>query len=608
MTHSRSIWLKVLIHSILFSSMLFSQNVPDMTYRAPAIPEFLELYQFQTIEDEAFSFELAGMHYDIFSKTLLNPAYLPLLKKSLFYSKLKQPQYYMPTTYTVEYPSSLDFGSSRYSLDTQESIRPRVSLNSAILNSRKNTIYNVAWLKRVNSRVVMGLYNLFSFDLQEYWQNDINFLRTVQDIYTSSSSNWETSTSAPETASADKNQQFMIKLQTQLQLAYTLTDAINLGVELQQNYYKRDGGLTNEYRDDHLHSLVSDLIDDQLKTDGLHHILTAGVTVRKTPAFEWGAVVRWGTGQGKEVRTILDTTASQFEDPADVTYRSHHYLYNRNQHAFNSNGVLQSLTLHGEWQMGDAFSVSSAITGTFKTTDLKGEIAQKDTAFWDYTYDTYDYTAQDLFLEYRQSNIQHTYALDGSGTEKQSNYTWFVKGNYQSKNNWESWIGLLLQYNRTEQTLSEYKSYNSEYWDRRTLHTLTNNYQIETYSRQYDRKEKIENWVLLIPLSTSIQLSKNFDLFIGMEEQFRMDYSITTADLSYPSISRIRIEDGSTTISDPESNRLEVYRDESPATINMTDNIISGFNYHLRDHLTIQVNTMGNILQPNSWFIGVQWK
>lgn len=605
---------KSCVRFILLGSLLINLamggEVPGVTYQPPTVPGFLAPYYFETVSMQIFSPGVGSMQSGLYRDLLLNPALLNTLTQGRFYFDLYQTGT-TPSSFYINppvYAGGTDYSGNSYGSNTRQYSAPRWLVNTSRVDLDSKPIYSLAWLIPVTSKLHLGLFNRASLDYGSYLQSNMYYWGDYYGSIIEAGVGSNDVTPDPSTLSVDENQQHLTQVQSQIMMSYALNDKMTLGGQIQQNLYTREGHLNDSFREEHPHSDAANLDQDELSIRGTHHILGLGILMTPRPDLSWGISGKYGFGTTSDIHTMLDTSQTWNENPADVTYFSHNYFNSGRDDDVQQDGTVKAITLHGTKTISPELRIRAALTGNWKVSDVSATITARDTAFWDRVYDTYDNSSHSYFTQYDQYWSQHHYELTGDGSEKWKRWSGFIALEYDPSETWHSFTGIYFQQTHITQTLNEVKTLQGEFWFARSLHFTETGYDIHEYDKRHTFSQTATDWKVIIPLGAELQLTKNLSLSAGSELRFAFYDAEANARLLYNRIYDKRIRDGATQYEIEESDRYESYQDDPAFVFSRASVNVAGLTYQPTDHLRVEIGVHGNYLSPASWVIGFEWR
>jgi len=570
-------------------------TVPDPVTRQPSVPYLMEPIGFRTMQMAIFAPEVSGMVPDKFSDLNWNPAYI---------LREKQKTVYIDFNLESSVTSSLNPLSSGILTDSYY-LSPSWYSQTSVQDINIAPLYNLALILPLNKRMGLGIVNRSVFDYGPYrnstWWRSGGWMEDA--IATNSYASY--AELEPQRLETEENQQIVLANQSEFTLGYRLSEKTDLGFHIGHYIFHRDGYLYNSQWATYPHSSYGILNDEDMKINGRHFDLGAGILNHPDDKTTYGFFAGVFFGSGKESEISQDTSDSFSETATNTAY------YNISEHTMNSNymyktsGVKPYLTLTFEKKMNSNLILRSFFSFSSKNQDITTRYATDDTTFSDRTY---DYWIATNTYEFRRctENSAAEFNLEGSGDETISQWKFLTSLIYALENDWTLFGGLQISRQWSQADFEESSDYYSNSFTEYSLYSAGTYRYLDTYTKQYSYSTETNAWNLMVPIGVKAHLAKGFFALLGTDISLSLVEDNSHGDLLYPNIVDRYWVNGVLTVDDPETNRYEKYDSNPPKTFTRTNTVRFGMIYEHPSGAKLFIRSNGDIMNTNGWTLGFE--
>jgi hypothetical protein len=589
--------------SILFAAAMiartaFSQVPPARTHM-PDVPFFLESMVFRSLQMAVFPAAAVGMIDDPYSDLIWNPAFVLRQDKKSVYLTLNTGA---EPSWTASAASSDYRNFYRYSSDKQ--VMTYWSTQSSIANVNNKPLYNIAAIIPLNPRFSLSVMNRTIFDYSPY---------RSMGLYDWRDSNYgdapSTMKKEPQRLSVDKDQQRVFGNQFQVSLGYRLSDKIQLGLRWGLFTYDRDGDVHDSDKGIYPHSSFDNLLSETLGIKG-HH-LEAGVGLlwqldNKTRLGFYGGLT-WG--KGEESLNSRDRNSDWSENERNPAYYRRYDNDLTSAETHPADGSRPDLALTFERDFSEKLRFRSFFSFTWSNNDLKGSALSEYASSWDTTYDYYDGDSKQYFFRRSEYRSRSRDDFSGTGKEKTAQFKGFASLAYAPANRWAFFGGVQIQRGTYSRDILETTAFLSE---SETAHTLyrpgTENFH-HSYQKNYDVRIDYDQWAFFLPLGMRFEINKGLYVILGTDLTLILTEGHDRGDVDYISKITRRWENGRLIVNDEEFNRSEVFRSDSPKTLERHLGNRFGIVYEFNSLLAFHLRCEDDVTRTSNWACGfeIRW-
>ncbi len=576
----------------LFSQLTFS-DVPSPATRQPAVPYFMEPWQFKTVQLQIFSSDVSGMLTDAYGDLGWNPAYLSRVNHRLIYFDMN-----LSGTRTAESAVS-SFRSDIYL------VYPSWYGQTYVSGIQTEPLYNFALILPLNNQLSISIINRSLFDYGPFRQTYYwNYWDVMENSYARDADLMKDL--EPQRLEVDNNQQMLYGTQAEISVAYKISNLLDLGVKIGNYLYHRDGDLYDSKWGYYPHYSFADLNDESLKINGQHNLIGFGLLFNPNQKTTFGIYGEMMNGKSDEATTSIDSSDSWSEKDTDTRYYSLSNYDLLSDQSYETNAKRPAWTISFERQLSNKLTFRTFFRQSSRNLDINFSTSSEDTSFGDRTYDTYDngdYHFQRLISH--AANRQH---FSGDGTEKSSNWRWFASLIYHTEKDWTLFSGIQINRYSTEKQYRENSDYYaaSDYdyqvYDQHTRQNLS------SHLRYYEYTYELEQYSAIIPIGIKARVVKGFYLIIGAELGYYLTDDEARGQLLYPEIVSKRWENGVIVVNDPQTDRYEEYSSNPAKDLTRSANVNLGIAYKHSSGINLFVRSNGNILETSGWDLGFEYK
>jgi hypothetical protein len=588
----KKLFLTLICLLVLFSQLTFT-DVPPPATRQPAVPYFMEPWQFKTMQLQIFSSDVSGMVTDAYGDLYWNPAYLSRINNRMIYFDLN-----LSGTRSAE-SSASSFRSDIYL------VYPSWYSQTYISGIQTEPLYNFALILPLNNQLSISIINRSLFDYGPfrqtyYWdyrnalaESYLNTMDIAKDL-------------EPQRLEVNDNQQILYGTQTEISAAYHISNLLDLGVKIGNYLYHRDGDLYDSKWGYYPHYSFADLNDENLKINGQHNLIGIGLLFHPNQKTTLGVYGELISGKSDETTTSIDSSDSWSEKDSDDDYYSIYSYDLLDDQSYETNAKCPTWTLSFERQLSDKLTLRTFLRHSNSNNDINFSTSSEDTSFSDRTYDTYD--NGDYHFQRSISLAANRQHFAGEGTDKSSNWRWFASLIYHTENDWTLFSGIQINQYSNEKKYredSDYyaaSDYNYLYYDPHTRQYLS------SHSRYYEYTYQAKQYSAIIPVGIKARVVKGFYLILGIELGYYLTDDEECGKLLYPKIDSKRWENGSLVVDDPETDRYEEYSSNPAKDLTRSANVNLGIAYKHPSGINLFVRSNGNILEADSWDLGFEYQ
>jgi len=579
-----------LISLLVIFSQFSSADVPSPATRQPAVPYFMEPWQFKTAQLQIFSSDVSGMLTDAYGDLGWNPAFLSRINHRLIYFDMN-----LSGTRTPE-SSASSFRSDLYL------VYPSWYGQTYISGIQTEPLYNFALILPLNNQLSLSIINRSLFDYGPFRQTYYwNYWGVMENSYTDAADLMKEL--EPQRLEVDKNQQTVYGIQTEISAAYKVSNLLDLGIKIGNYLYHRKGDLYDSKWGVYPHYTFGDLNDESLKINGQHNLIGLGLLFNPNQKTTFGIYAEMMNGKSDEATTSIDTSDSWSERDDDDDYYSFYNYDLLSDQSYETNAKRPTWTLSFERQLSNKLTFRTFWRQSSRNLDINFATSSEDTSFSDRTYDNGDYHFQRLIAH--AANRQH---FSGDGTEKSTNWRWFASLIYHTENDWTLFSGIQINKYSTEkkyQEDSDYyaaSDYNYLYYDPHTLQNLS------SHLKYYEYSYELEQYSATIPVGIKARVVKGFYLIVGVELNYYLTDDEARGELLYPEIVTKRWENGVIVVDDPQTDRYEEYSSNPAKDLTRSANVNLGIAYKHPTGINLYIRSNGNILETSGWDLGFEYQ
>lgn len=567
----------------VFIPSLIIADVPFPFIHKPSVPYHMQYINFQTIQLDIFGEYASGMISDPYTDLSWNPAFITrtqtaaYLKVNFNKTELTSP-YYIDPDYSGSY-----------------AILPRWNSTSEINTLNTEPVYHIAFMKKISSKLCLGVINRSLVDYGAYrstgWWDQRAWDKGVE----------YNSTPEPQTLEVDENIQKVWGNQMEIYLGYKLSNFLSAGFKFGHYLFRREGSLYDSKWGKHPHYSYADLNHESLDIKGDQIDLGIGLIYHFNKNSFLGIYGSYMSGSTTDIRAVEDTSDNWSENAEDTKYYDlQKYNLTRNEH--NSSDDSQPLlSLVFEKKFSQNITLRSFLRSTWLNSDISGRVNSMDTTYADRTYDTYhDHFQHREYYLYSNANLQ------GTGKIRSHTVQWFTSIMYSPDKNWSLFSGIYFSRSFLERKISEDSDYLSRNYTEYTEYDPGSRRNFYSHEKQYSYELHSDRWSCIFPMGFRITILKGFDIIMGAHIRFS-GYDIRErGSVLYPEKINKRWEDESLIVDDIEEDRYELYNSDPSFSLQRETDVHFGARYEHASGLRIFIRTEGNFSNTDLWALGFE--
>ncbi len=577
---------------ILLTLYKFSYSgVPSTQTHRPSIPYFMEQIQFQSILLGVFGENMSGVVPDKYSDLNWNPAYI---------FNNSQDGVYIDFNYQKPVDSYYQY----YNYGGNDMVVPNWYYNTYVTSLQTDPLYNLAFVKKINSSLSIGIFNRSLFDYGPYRSiSDWHYYSYGRNLAAYDESAYKDL--ELKTVEVANNQQGAWGTQTEISVGYKMTSKIDLGLKFGHYIFRRWGDLYDSRYSKQPHSLIDEYNNEDLTVDGDQLEFGAGIVYHINENTDIGLFASYMDGKATEQNTSIDKTEYWSERATDTRYYSISDYYLFSNYSNSSEGRSPFVSLTFQKKLSPDLTLRSFFSYRQREEDIGGSIFSMDTTYKDRTYDYYS-SGSYYFTRDESFGDAETH-LGGDGKEDTKLYKWFTSLIYNPQNEWSAFAAIILQMQNLNIDIYENSTHYRNDFRERFYYDIGTLQNYHSYIKHYQYSYASELWSAIIPVGVKAGVFSGFSLLIGTDLKFELTKTEESGDMLYPQRITRRTENGIIIVEDIETNRPETYNSDQPKEFHKSSGIHFGAFYEHKTGINIYIKTGDDILEKNGWSFGVEY-
>jgi hypothetical protein len=557
----------------------------------------MNFYALQTLRLNIFPVEISGMVPDSYGDLNWNPAMvLNSPRKSL----------YLDFNLNQGDPIEPVFEPVFYTNDAIQVVTPRWYQTTSVNPLDATPLYNLVGIIPLSPKLSLAFSNRSMLDYGPF-----------RNTTWWTGSGWYTNTDSydreaidsfnPQRLEVDDNQQRVIGNQNKLMLGYTISPRLNLGLSLAYYYFKRYGELYDSKTSSYPHNSLANLNTENLDIRGNQIELNAGIIYTINNRTRVGLSFGWLQASSIEEVTSSDTTETWSERDIDPSYYSYYYYNLKSGEKFKTSGKVPSLRVNLEKDLNPTLMLRSGMSVSWSENSLEGTAKSSDTSTTDRTYDHWNSSYSQYYLQRGESQTMHDGRFDGDGKNRQLQTEAFVSLIYHNNEAWSIFTGIKLLFSGFQRNTDEHAKYESDYAQQLSRYApeTSRNYHFEEYYYQYQSDS--QHWMFFLPVGFDAQIVKGFHILLGADLSLSIEDLNEDGERNYTLILDKKWENGQVIINDQQMNRQESFSSDPALEFQRHSSVYLGFYYEHSSGLRLFLKPGSDIFQSDVWSLGFEF-